>query len=426
MFRARPNEWCPPPRSPTVGPVTATEGRAGRATYGQVLAVPEFRALFASRTLSIAAITLRMLAVSVLVLASTGSPFMAGVAFGVGFLPQVVGGMTLLSLADRVRPRGALVAGSLLEAAAAAVIALVPLASWALLLLIAGVATVTPVFSAAASGLVPSLLTGDRYVLGRSLFVLSSSGAQVAGLGLGGLVLAVLAPREVLLVAAALHLVAALLTRLLLGDRTARVAERATGTVRATWQGNRALLGDRAVRGQVLAQVLPPSLLTGAEGLVVAYVAQLDGPESAVGFLLAGAPMGMALGNLAVGRLCPPSARERLVLPLLLGVAAPLVLMLLRPALPLAAVLLLLASAGLAYELGLQQRFLDVVPEAMRGQAFGLLSTLLMFGQGVGPVAAGALASLWSPSVAIALTGVGVVGTALALAGHLSVPAARP
>jgi MFS family permease len=393
--------------------------QAPRATYGQVLRVPEFRALFASRTLSIAAITLRMLAVSVLVLSTTGSPLMAGLAFGIGFLPQVLGGMTLIALADRVRPRRALVLGSLLEAGTALVIATTDLPAWALLLVLAGVATVTPVFNAAASGLLPSLLAGDRYVLGRSLMVLTSSGAQVAGLGLGGAVLAVLAPREVLFVVAGLHLVAALLSRLLLTDRPPRVTDRTRGTVGATWRGNRELLADRQVRGQVLAQVLPPSLVTGAEGLVVAYVAQLEGPPSATGLLLACAPVGMGLGSFAIGRLCAPPARERLVLPLLVVVAVPLVLFALRPPLPVAGGLLLASSAALAYELGLQQRFLDVTPEARRGQAFGLLSTLLMFGQGLAPVAAGALASLWSPSVAVALTGGAVAVCALALRPHL-------
>lgn len=402
--------------------MTTDDGR--RATYGQVLAVPEFRALFASRTLAISAATLRILAVSVLVLASTGSPLMAGLAFGIGFFPQVVGGMTLMALADRIRPRPALVLGSLLEAAAALVVAVVALPPWLLLVLLAAVATVTPVFNAAASGLLPSLLAGDRYVLGRSLMVLTSSGSQILGLGLGGAVLAVLAPRNVLLIVAGLHLVAALVSRLLLADRPARVTDRSTGTIRATWRGNRALLADQAVRGQLLAQALPPALVTGAEGVVVAYVAQVGAPPSAAGLLLGTFPVGMGVGNLVVGRWCPPAVRERLSLPLLLALGLPLMLMAATP--PLAVAVALLGSAGalLAYELGLQRRFLDVVPEGGRGQAFGLLSTLLMFGQGLAPVAAGAVAGAWSPSTAMAATGTAVLASGLLLARRVRVPRA--
>jgi hypothetical protein len=142
--------------------------------------------------------------------------------------------------------------------------------------------------------------------------VLTSSGSQILGLGLGGAVLAVLAPREVLLVVAALHLVAAVLSRTLLADRAPRVTDRSTGTVRATWHVNRSLLTDRVVRGQLLAPALPASLVVGAEGLVVAYVDQVGAAPAAAGLLLGTFPAGMGLGNFAVGRWCSPPQRERL------------------------------------------------------------------------------------------------------------------
>jgi predicted MFS family arabinose efflux permease len=360
-----------------------------------------------------------MLAVSVLVLAATHSPLMAGLAFGIGFLPQIVGGMTLLALADRWKPRPAMVLGCVLEAASAAAIALVPMPSWAVLTLLAGVAVLTPVFSAAATGLVPSLLTGDRYVLGRSLLVMSSAGSQMAGLGIGGVALARLSPREALLVVVVLQLAAGLLTRLLLADRPARVGDRGRGTLAATWAGNRALLADRGIRGQLLAQTLPPALVTGAEGMVVAYAAQVHLPAGSAGPLLAAVPVGMGLGNLAVGRLATPAARERLTRPLLVVLGAPLLLFALRPSVVPAATLLLVAATGLAYELGIQRRFLDVVPVDARGQAFGLVGTVLMFGQGVGPVVFGALGSALTPALAITASGVTVLLTGLALTSHL-------
>lgn len=395
-----------------------TDG-ARRATYGEVLAVAEFRALFLSRTLTITAITLRMLVVSVLVLAATGSPLMAGLAFGIGFLPQIVGGMTLLALADRLRPRRALVIGSLLEAAAAGVIAFVSMPPWAVLVLLAAVAVLTPVFSAAASGLVPSLLTGDRYVLGRSLIVMSSAGSQVAGLGLGGLALTLLTPNEALAVVVVLHLAAAGMARLLLADRPGRASD-TRGTMRATWSGNRALVADGAIRGQLLAQTLPPSLVTGAEGLVVAYAAQVHLPAGSAGLLLAALPVGMGLGNVCVGRFVAPRTRERLSRTLLLLLGGPLLLFVLQPSLVVAAVLLLLAGAGFAYELGIQRRFLDVVPETVRGQAFGLVGTMVMFGQGLGTVVFGAFGSAFSPAVAMAMAGAAVLVTALLLGRYLA------
>jgi MFS family permease len=397
-----------------------------RATYREVLGVGEFRALLLSRVLTITGVSLRMLAVSVLVLAATHSPLLAGVAFGVGFLPQILGGLTLLSLADRVRPRRAMALGALVEAGAAATVAAVPLPTWGVLALLAAVAVLTPVFSAAASALVPSLLTGDGYVLGRSLLVMTSAAAQIAGLGLGGLALALVSPRGALLVVVGLQLVAAALIRLLLADRPPRSAgaRTGTGTVRATWAGNRALVTDRAVRGQLLAQVLPPSLATGAEGMVVAYAAQAHLPEGSAGPLLAAFPVGMALGNVLVGRFAAPAARERLTRALLVLLGGPLLLFAFAPPLLPAAALLLLAATGTGYELGIQRRFLEAVPEDRRGQAFGLVSTLLMFGQGVGPVLSGALASTTSPAVAIAASGAAVLLATALLSPHLR-PAAR-
>jgi hypothetical protein len=45
----------------------------------------------------------------------------------------------------------------------------------------------------------------------------------------------------------------------------------------------------------------------------------------------------------------------------------------------------------------------------------------MMFGQGMVPVLFGALASLWSPSIAIGLCGVTVLVSAAALTSHLKV-----
>jgi nitrate/nitrite transporter NarK len=75
--------------------------------------------------------------------------------------------------------------------------------------------------------------------------------------------------------------------------------------------------------------------------------------------------------------------------------------------------LLVVAGAGFAYGLPIQQRFRDVVPAASRGQAFGLLSTGLMTAQGVSPAVAGALAGIAPVSHVIALCGVGAVLTVL-------------
>jgi predicted MFS family arabinose efflux permease len=396
---------------------------ARRTTFREVFAVAEFSALFASRVLSIVAETLRIVALSVLVYAATGSALLSAVAFGIGFLPQVVGGAFLTALSDRVRPRPLIVTGYLVQAGAAAVIALVPLPVFAILGLVAGVAVLTPVFGAAASGLVPTLLTGDRYVLGRSATNIATSGAQIAGLALGGAVLAIFTTRETLLVGAACQLLAAAVARCGLRDHPARAVRPVGGgsVFASTWAGNRRLLADPRVRGLLLVQWLPVSAATGAESLIVAYVAELGRDPAAAGVLLALIPIGMLVGDLVVGRFLHPLTRERLVLPLMFVLGVPLIWLVFEPGLTVAAALLFVSGLGFAYALGLQQWFLAAVPEQSRGLAFGLLGTGLMTCQGLSPIAAGALAGLSSAGVAM-----GVAGACTVVAATLLRDSARP
>src|SRR5690606_27917884 len=126
--------------------------------------------VFGSRTLSIGANTLRMFALSVLVYEATGSPLLTAVAFGIGFVPQVIGGTLLGALADRIPARRLIVAGFLLDTAVAAILALASLPVAADLLLVAVAAALTPIFLGASNRVVAETLTGDAYVLGRSLF----------------------------------------------------------------------------------------------------------------------------------------------------------------------------------------------------------------------------------------------------------------
>ena len=70
-----------------------------------------------------------------------------------------------------------------------------------MLALVAAAATATPVFTAAASAVLPDVLDGDRYVLGRSVFSLTGSAIQIIGLGIGGAILAALPARRLLLAA---------------------------------------------------------------------------------------------------------------------------------------------------------------------------------------------------------------------------------
>jgi predicted MFS family arabinose efflux permease len=379
-----------------------------RASYREVFAVGQFRVLFTAELLRALAGTAEILGLSVLVYAQTGSALLGALAYGIGFAPQVVGGVLFTAAADRCPPRGLLTVLLGVRALPGAVIGLAPVGLAAMFAIVAVVACLDPVAAAARGGLLPQVLDGDRYVLGRSVLSLTGSFAQIVGLGLGGVLLAVLSARQLLVAAAAVLVAGAVLVRVGLARHPRRTA-RQVGTVAATWRGNRVLLADRRVRGLLLAQWLPAWLVTGGEALLVPYVAALDRPASAAAGLLVAMPVGMVLGDLLIGRCARPRQRERLAFPLAAGMGLPFVAFVAYPGIPIALLLIVATGFGLGYQLGLQRPFLDTLPAHLHGQGFGLRSTGLMAGQGLGPAAVGALAGPIGVGPAIATAGAACV-----------------
>jgi MFS family permease len=413
----------------------APAGRPARATYRSVFAVREFRVMAAAMFMYVLGFEFEVLGLSVLVFAQTRSALWTALAFSAGFAPQAVGGALFTSLADRLPPRLVIGAGLATRAVPGLIIGRWPaLPVPALLALVAAAATTAPVFTAALSGLLPELLDGDRYVLGRSVFGLTGSATQLAGLGAGGAILAVVPARWLLLAAGGALAANAALIRLGLRRRPAREAPgprahqrkpgrkpgRGRGLIRDTLAGHAELLGDPAVRGLLLAQWLPAWFVTGAESLIVPYTASLGHPARAAAPLLAAVPAGMLLGDLLAARFCPPGARRRLAFPLVVAMGVPLLALPFRPPLLLAAVALLACGSGFAYQLGLQQAFLDVLPQARRGQGFGLNSTGAMGGQGLTPAVTGALAGALGAGPGMAIAGAATIAAALALRGPLT------
>ncbi|MFI6298013.1 MFS transporter [Nonomuraea sp. NPDC050790] len=380
------------------------------ATFGEVFAVKEFRVLFGSFALLISGDSIKMLALSVLVYAESGSPGLSAAAYMAGWLPYIFGGMFLLSLADRLPPRALMIAGELVRVVVCLLLAFAGLPVWAMLALVLVTGLFSPVFGAARNAMLPDVLPGDAFVLARSLMGVTSAGAQIGGLALGGAFLAVTGPRGALAVTAGLSLVAAVVLRAGLPYTRAR-QDGQRGAVRATLRVNRQLLADRRVRGLLLAGWLPVLCLAGPEAMVVPYM----GGQGEAGVVLAAAALGMAVGEFTVGRFAAPATRERLSLPLAVLLGVPWLFFALEPGTVWAAVLSACAAAGLAYQLGLQRRFLEAVPEHVRGQAFGLQSAGLMTGQAAGAAIVGGVGEVTGPSTAMVIGGAAGVVVALAL-----------
>jgi predicted MFS family arabinose efflux permease len=395
-----------------------TAPSAAPARYRDVFAVPEFRTLFSLQTLQVAGDSVRTIALSVQTFERTGSPVTAALVFAAGMLPYAVGGALLLSLADRVPPRRLLTGYHLLRLAVTAVLAVGGLPVPAIMALLVAAGLFAPVGGATVQARLPALLPGDGYVLGRSLFTMTSAGAQITGQAAGGLLLSALTPSGTLWLAAARAALATVLARFRLPDVPAGSRAPSAGMARDTWRTNRRLLGGRTTRGPLLAGWLPISLSVGAEGIAVPY-AGAHGSADAAGLMLSAAAAGMFAGNFAAGRLVRPHLRERLTLPLAMLTGAPLLLFAFGPGPAAACALMAAGTFGLGYELAVQRRLVDAVPEEIRGQAIGLYGSGLMTGQAAGIAAAGALGELLPPGRVMVLCGGAALASCLCLARHL-------
>ncbi|WP_432841835.1 MFS transporter [Dactylosporangium sp. CA-092794] len=387
------------------------------ATFGSLLGNREFMVAIAGFALHSVSAAAMSVALSVLVYERTGSPLLSGLALVSSALPYLFGATFLLAYADRMPPRRGLAGISVAQAAVLALLAtgLLPVA--AMLAVSLALGAVLPIGTAIRSALLPDLLGSHEYVLGRAVLNMTGYITQVVGFAAGGTLLATTDAPVTLWFAGALSVAAFLTLRFGLRPRPAR--GRADGAAwRQTWRVNRRLLADPAVRGLLLAHWLPLAAIAGPEAAFVPYAAQHGRPELGSVLLWSVAAGGLA-GDLTVGRFVAPAWQERLALPLALWMGLPLLLFAAGPGLPAAAVVCFLAVLGVAYQLGLQRRFLDAVPEEARGQAFGLLLTGIVTIQALAQTVAAALAEGMPARYVIVSFGGVVLLTALGLARRL-------
>ncbi|ANZ41712.1 hypothetical protein BBK82_42970 [Lentzea guizhouensis] len=393
-----------------------TDPFATKATYGQVFAVPQFRAVFAARLLGVMSDTLRAVALAVLVYRQTSSPLLTALAITINFLPQAAGGLFLAAMADRFTPRTLITAGYALQCAAGLVLAFADLPVALSLLLVAAVACLTPITTGSTARVLAEALSGDAYVLGRSLSYVVAVGAQMVGMAAGGALVAWLDVDRTMLVTAGTHLLAAVISLLFLA-RAEAVRTGGTGgsIVRRALRGNAELLRSPGVAKLIAAQCLPAAYLAATGSLLIPYAALRGFGPAQTGVLLAATSAGMLVGDVVVGRAFAPITRERLVLPLLLVMGAPSLALVADLPHPAVVAAYVVTGVGSAYLLGLQRRFLEAVPADLQGQGFALLNTTTMTVQGVGPLVFGVVAEFLPTGHAIALTGVGSVVTTLLL-----------
>lgn len=263
-------------------------------------------------------------------------------------------------------------------------------------------------------GLLGEIVPDEGYILARSVFNMLVGVMQISGYALGGVLIAVLSPRQALLVSTSLYLAGAAIVRFGLTARPPRAAGRPS--VRETWRVNRQLWSLPARRHIYLALWVPNGLIVGCQALYVPYA-----PASASVLFMATA-LGMLAGDTIVGRFVPRRLRPRLVTPLRLLLAAPILLFVFPLPVPVAALLLAVAAVGFSAGLLLQDLLIALIPSDTRGQALGLHTSGLLTMQAVGATIAGLVAQFIPIGTAMSVMAIASLMVTLVLTPALRQP----
>src|SRR4051812_15236371 len=164
--------WRPrTPRGITAGGESmARAAAARRVTFGDVLANPEFRGVYAAQALSVVGDQLARIAVALLVYSRSHSTLLTALTYGVTYLPWLVGGPWLGVYADRLARRRVMIWCALARAGVILLISIprIPLAL--ALLVVCLVSLLEPPFAAARSALLADIApTTNHYAAAAAL-----------------------------------------------------------------------------------------------------------------------------------------------------------------------------------------------------------------------------------------------------------------
>jgi MFS family permease len=410
--------------------VSEPDTAADRPSFRAVFATPEFRPLFGTYTLSTIGDELARVALTVLVYQRTDSPLLAALTFALSFLPWAVGGPVLATLADRYPRHRVLITSDVVRAALVALMAIPGTPLPVLLALLFAVSVCAPPFESARSALMADVVEGERYAVATSLTNVSLQVAQVVGFVAAGALVTVFHPSAVLLVNAATFAVSALWLSVGLQRRPAplEAGDGPSSVWREAGEGLR-LIGQSPRLLAIIALLWTGTLFANAaEGIAAPLTDDLGEGAVALGLLLAANPLGVTVGGLAVARLLGTARGERLM-PVLVALSlAPVLLAGLvalsagpgRGAYVLVVGLLFVAGLGASWTIPLNVAFVQAVPPAVRGRAFGVAVSGLYGVQGLGALGAGLAAERVPAAAVVAVAGgiglVAVVPCLLALA----------
>jgi MFS family permease len=395
-------------------------GRRNGPTYRRALRSREFAALYSARVLSDWGDQLARVAISALVLHRSGSALFAAAVFAVSFLPKVFGQALLGPVADRLPRRTVMVCCDVLRAASLVVLVvavLQGLSTTGLLVLLFLVELAGAPFFAASRALLTELFDErPLYLRASSLMQLSYQFNQVAGLALGGVVVAAVGASRALWIDAATFAVSGLLIAAFVRDRPAAYAGGVPGLVelvRDVRVGAAFLRRDLPTRSLMLLAWLMLLAFIAPEAVALPYAAEQGASTAAGGVLLGASPLGAVLSVMVVSR-WQPAVQVRRLFVMAACVPLPMLGLVLVPRWPVAAILFFVAGAFQGFMVPLMATFSLLSPDPLRGRLSGLAGSGFALVSALAFLVVGGLADATSPAFAVVLSA-GV--TLVALAG---------
>jgi predicted MFS family arabinose efflux permease len=395
--------------------------RAGAVTFRDVFGVGEYRAIYLALIANWVGDYLARAAITVLVYQQTRSVLLSAASFAISYLPWIVGGPLLATLAERYPYRRVMIVCDLLRMGLVGLVAIPALpVGTVLALTFLGMLT-SPPAQAARSALLPLVLGRDRLVVALAVNATTTQAAQVIGYLVGATVAAAANPRLTIAGVALLFGLSALIVALGVQWRPAAHAARQRGQLLGeTAEGFRLVFGSSVLRPIAVLVFTMTMFAIVPEGLAAGWAGELSSDSGSRGFdqgiIMAAGPVGWIIGGLLISRLVGPEMRQKLVRPLSIASVLALVPALAAPDMPVIALLILIsgvAQGGIMPTLnGL---FVLALPHGYRARAFGVMQGGLQVTQGGAVLLTGYIAQrsdvpvtvgLWSVAGALLLVAV--------------------
>ena len=360
----------------------------------------EFRALWLAEAGSVFGDQLARVALSLLVYARTSSALLTALTYALTFLPAILGGLLLSSLADRFPRRQVIIVTDVVRGILAGLMAIPGMPLGVLWALIALLTLAGGPFKAAQLALLPQVVEDDRYTAALALRQISTQSAQVAGFALGGFLVAILSAYGVLLLNGATFLVSAVFVAV--GVRARPAARRDKSSSTAQPDSGRAA----ATLAPIFLLVSLVGLWVVPEGLAAPYANALGASAFAVGVLMAADPVGSVLGGVLAAKRPQDNPTLGSLLWPAFAAGVPLIACATGPGLWISALFWAVSGVGSTIFLIRMLAYVAVfVPDAKRGTVMGRISTCVYTSQGVAIAGSGVVADKLGSFTTVAVSG---------------------